>query len=141
MSKSNNESISLEELIKAIDDFKPNFIWKMYYWRIVPFAKKIKRTPKNIRWGWQRYKRGWSERDSWDAHAHISNVTCGMLTRIKERGISHPYGITPNEWDIILDKIIFAFKNIDDLEKSDEDEERIREGFELFTTYYLALWD
>lgn len=70
-----------------------------------------------------------------------------MLTLVSFQGIDRPDTVeTFEEWHEMLDKMIFAFEwHADDDRKYgrfDEAEyEKVKEGLQLFATFYGALWD
>jgi hypothetical protein len=75
--------------------------------------------PRMIRWFWQRGRRGYSDRDVWEFHYHISDVVYHGLLQLKK--YKHGYPATPepdtdkwdyNEkrWDDILDKMVAGWE-------------------------------
>jgi hypothetical protein len=71
-----------------------------------------------LKWFFQRGRRGWSDRDCWCLHAHIAKVLVDSLTHLKKIKIGIPAhiqkkGMTDDEgvkiWDDILDNMIYTF--------------------------------
>lgn len=65
------------------------------------------------------------------------------LVAYKEKAAGHPGGITQDEWDDILDKMIFAFERYtedDFIYTNDEDHKKMSEGMKLFAEWYHHLW-
>ena len=55
----------------------------------------------------------------------------------------YPSGISSEEWDLILNKMLWSFQEILKDEPTDFDEkycEKIQEGLDLFGKWYLHLW-
>lgn len=102
--------------------------------------------------------------DDWDAYSAdytLSLIIHPVLLKLKEMNKGHPADLTANEWDEILDKMIYAFEiksiffdSIDACEEHCNDnimcdeckqcttevQEKMQEGFELFGKYYEDLW-
>jgi hypothetical protein len=67
------------------------------------------------------------------------------LKYLKEYNQGMPTTLTPEEWDVIQDKMIYSFEFIvsDDsylYDEGDEQYERYKEGLVLFGKYLGALW-
>lgn len=82
-----------------------------------------------------------------DKHA-VPCDHCQDFSKLKKYEI--PKCLTKKEWNIILDKMIFAFQMIVDSENDikvfkkytmPKNEEKVREGLQLFSDYFRALWD
>lgn len=102
--------------------------------------------------------------DDWDAYSAdytLAYVIHPVLVKLKESNKGFPYGLTIQEWDEILDKMIYAFyikcnffdtsdacaEHCDGDITCDECKEccaevskKMKEGFELFGKYYEDLW-
>lgn len=110
----------------------------MFKWRLIK---------RKIRLLWQRLTRGWDDSDTWSLDYTIAKFTLPRLKRFQELKMSHPAFLTIEEWDDVLNKIIFALEVvIDDLDvKSDrelvnEDYVKMQEGLELLGAYFFHLW-
>jgi hypothetical protein len=134
-------------------------------YRIRNFFKKIfsKRT---YRFFWQRITRGWDDSETWSLDYNIIEYLVPRLERFRELHIDNPCDITFDEWNNILDEIIWSFKYIycvkdyggkfekkwiKDIEfdydnmiynKIDRDIkwERVLNGRKLFIQYFDDLW-
>lgn len=119
----------------------------------------------------QRGRRGWSDRDAWDADNYLSEIIVGLVRRQKN-GFGCPHELYDNtcvnnechKWHEILEEIAQGFEasqQIKDLSrhfewKKGEDgrikhemvEEKDKQlaakyerGMELFAKYFMNLWD
>lgn len=103
----------------------------------------------------ERADKGWSEYDFWNFHDYHSWMMISVLERFKT-GVGYPGGITWDEWTGILDEMIEGFKASLEMSNMDtydpkihksytewEDPLRVKyeRGMELFSKYYLSLWD
>lgn len=62
-----------------------------------------------------------------------------LLIQIDKNYLSYPSNFSSwEEWKEIVNKMIVAFKLISEFEEDNPD--KITEGLELFTKYYLHLW-
>ena len=80
-------------------------------------------------------------RDAWDLRSHAAEF---MLPRLHAMYpcSAHPGNMSPGEWDEILKTITNTFEMIaEDNIWSEEEEKIIKDGLELFSKWYLALWN
>jgi hypothetical protein len=97
---------------------------------------------------YQRITRGFSDDETWALDSTIIQFTLPRLKRFREITIAYPAGMTPEEWDEILGKMIKAMEdhyNEAELDCGTREERNklyaeTQEGFELFGKYFLALW-
>lgn len=102
---------------------------------------------QSIKFFWQRLTRGFDDSATWSMDIHLAELILPRLKRFKELNThTYPNGLTPEEWNIILDKMIFSFAyTLDDgrmfgaFEESEY--EKAKEGLGLFGQYFHALWD
>lgn len=94
----------------------------------------------------QRLERGFDDSETWNLDYTIS---CFILPRLKQFKVlnnTHPAMITLEEWNEILDKMIFALQyriEIDDIDVSTDSprmEEQHNEGLQLFAKWFDYLW-
>ena len=108
--------------------------------------------------------------DTWSLDHTLAYIIHPALVQIKEQSLGHPCGIAPSpenapdyqpakmnhscdnctcekEWNGILDKMIWSFKQVmdDDIlsfspEEYREYNKKVQEGLELFGKYYQNLW-
>jgi len=95
-------------------------------------------------WFWgQRLQRGFDDSITWSLDATVSEFLLPRLRRFKEINIAYPAGMTAEEWDQALDKMIAAFE-------FGASEERWldigpgyakhQEGLDLFAKHFWSLW-
>lgn len=105
------------------------------------FRIRFIRTPKYM---YQILTRGWCDSDTWSLDYTIAKFILPRLVRFKEINCSYPSNLTEKEWDNILAKMIVTFKIIasdGSWNISDEENEKVEEGLDLFRKYYFDLWD
>ena len=92
--------------------------------------------------------------DTWSMDDTLAPIILPMLVQLKETTHGHPADLTEQEWDEILDEMIWAFEqkcrddwmedydyNKWDSEGVKAHQERMTNGFRLFGTHYENLWD
>ena len=92
--------------------------------------------------------------DTWSMDSTLAPIILPMLVQLKETKHGHPADWTEQEWDEILDEMIWAFEqkcrddwmedydyNKWDSEGVKAHQERMTNGFRLFGTHYENLWD
>lgn len=77
------------------------------FYKITDFFKYL---PIEIKWFWQRGTRGYSDRDVWGIDDWFLNIIVPMLEQLKEVKHGYPLDLTSEQWDEILDRMIFCFK-------------------------------
>ena len=129
--------------VKIIDWLEENIWWKIeriWEWPREQFSE--------LKWFFQRGKRGWSDSDLWSLDGYLSSWLPAALKQLKEYKHSYPCNLTEKKWDKILDQMIEAFK-IDDkiglMEYKEKEYKKLdkirRKGLELFIEHYSDLWD
>ena len=93
----------------------------------------------------QRKVRGFDDSETWSLCSTIAKFTLPRLKRFKELKFCHPCNIDEKTWDTYLDEMIYAFeyavnKYDIDTEYSEEEFNRVLNGFKLFGEYFLDLW-
>lgn len=58
---------------------------------------------------WQRMTKGFANADTWDLNDYLAEVIYHALLRFKEVGHGYPGGMTEEEWNVVLDKMIAGF--------------------------------
>ncbi|MDA9302467.1 hypothetical protein N9Q27_00655 [bacterium] len=105
--------------------------------------------------------------DTWSMDHTLAHIITPMLVQLKETQHGYPADLTEQEWDDILDEMIWAFEqksrvdwDEDFYEYEDDDtqqfgvrlawedkegaiahQDRMSNGFRLFGKYYENLWD
>lgn len=105
---------------------------------------------RKIKYAYQRIVRGYDDRAKYSLYNFIVEISIPILKEYRNNDAGYP-GIfnSKEEWNVILDKIIFAFEII----KKDEywysenrktykkDVKTIKEGLSMFSKYFMQLWD
>ncbi|MCM1257958.1 MAG: hypothetical protein NC307_08915 [Roseburia sp.] len=114
---------------------KTNNIWNSYDFNMCGQGEKcklwakIKHIKRCLRWSRQRIVRGYSDSDIWDMYGYLQTLLPDMLQNLKDNRHGSPdflgenytndEGILVNEtcheeWDKILDRMIFLWKESDE---------------------------
>lgn len=148
-------STFLEEMDK---DMK---IWERIYYFFVRNWDRADRRLRNIKFFWQRGKKGYSDLDVWGFDAYLCKVMVGGLTKLIDNLHGHPYefGDThPDDplaaWSAVLKEMREGFEaahKIIDPHSVDDDyevmanykelEDKFNRGMDLFKKYFFDLWD
>jgi hypothetical protein len=91
---------------------------------------------------------GYANNDVWSLDYYLAKVISNSVRHLKEHLHGYPSGLTEDEWDEILEKIIIGFEaniKLDDVEyNSAEHKEKLKAfniGMKLFVKYFNNLWD
>lgn len=124
---------------------------------------------KQIKWFFQRGRRGWADCDWWSMHSYISDMMPELIRKLKG-GFGCPSEFYDKEaknnechrWNEILEEIAQGFeaakfldtygyhKWVDadkgkklevDMEAMENARQKMERGLELFSKHYLNLWD
>ena len=81
--------------------------------------------------------------DTWSMDCTLAMIIHPMLVQLKATQHGHPASLTEQEWDQILDEMIWAFGHKSkEMDAGDnETQERLTNAFMLFGKYYENLWD
>lgn len=103
--------------------------------------KDDKDDKREIKFSKQRLKRGFDDSETWSLYTTIASFIVPRLKRFKKVNNGYPANLTEEEWDTILDKMIFSFENCDH-DKLFEKEfyDKYEEGINLFAKYFMNLW-
>lgn len=109
--------------------------------------KTDKRYSRHIK---QLKTNGFTDSETWALDSVIAEFVVPRLIRFKEVNTGFPHGLTPESWDDIIDKIIFALDwslhceddKYDSLSKEEQEEnwKKYEEGMQLFAQYFRHLW-
>ena len=69
---------------------------------------------KKRKYNKQRIKRGFSDADTWDFCDFLLNQFTAGIKRFKELNNGYPLGLTKEDWDAILNEIIYHFTIVKD---------------------------
>lgn len=92
----------------------------------------------------QRKTRGFDDTELWSLDCTIcSFITPRLKAFIEKYSDSCPSILldNPDEWTLILHKMLYAFEHYSVNYQSDEDADKINEGLDLFRKYFNYLWD
>jgi hypothetical protein len=99
---------------------------------------------RSLRFFFQRITRGYDDSETWNLDCRLAEYILPRLKRFRQINPCYPTD-TPEEWDQILDQMIFAFEwyASDVCERdniNDETYQKVQRGMALFAEYYGALW-
>lgn len=108
------------------------------------FSLTDKKDDRETLYSQQRIERGFDDSETWSLSDTICRFTIPRLKRFKELNNGMPCGLTEDEWDIIIDKMILAMEllsrdNGSRLFSGDEDKQ-VNEGLDLFRERFMDLW-
>ena len=114
---------------------------------------------RKLKWRCQRFIRGWADEDTWDIDWWFIKTLSPMLKKFKEDNDSNPFKFSEEEWDTILDNMIYYLEGmneegavnqlysdganltVDDYKEiSNHMAESKQKFFELFVQYFYDLW-
>lgn len=107
--------------------------------------KLFRKYFRTIKFFFQRLFFGFSEEDTWSLDVHLGKLILPRLKLYKKLSICHPTDMEWEEWQKILDKMIYAFEFYATespwrLDIKEEDFLKAEEGLQLFGKYFPQLW-
>jgi hypothetical protein len=139
------KTYSLEK-VRAHRDATPRY--RKIYYALYRSLRKLRRLPREVKWVWQRGRRGWAECDSWSADEYLDRVFIGILNNLIECNCGHPTRLAEQEWLDILAQMRDGFIAAQEFRYSVKREEqrnldlaRFEAGMKLVTEYWFDLWD
>lgn len=143
---------------------RTNNIWNRYDFAMCGLGEKsklwakIKHIKRCLCWSKQRIVRGYSDFDTRNMHGYLQKLFPDMLQNLKDNCHGSPgflgenyindKGILVNEtchaeWDQILDRMVFLWKETDEDTHNLEQyrNERKDEAMGMLKQYFFALWD
>lgn len=117
-------------------------IFNPYVWKSI--IEKPLDLYLSIKWFIQRGKRGFADCDTWDFDIYLAKVIKEGVSQLKEEKYGLPCDLEEDEWNKILDSIIYTFteeENILDKNPYDNFDERKEKGWRLFREHFHSLWD
>ena len=148
--------------------FQSNFHFEPIKWSTwdkitIPFyraKRKIKNVYWNIRYGLQRMFKGYDSVDVFDAFEQFIERYTKILTDLKKYKNGFPCDMTEDEWDGIIDEMIYHLYYMNESNINKELEKYAPDGwlpclgttdeimykhkdefFKLFSKYFYNLWD
>jgi len=99
---------------------------------------------RSVRFFSQRLFRGFDDSETWNLDTRFAEHVLPRLKRFKQLKNGYPHNLTSEQWDIILDQMIFSFEwaASDYVERAEDMEtyQRVQEGLDLFGKWYQNLW-
>lgn len=142
---------------------KMNFFEKVWDVITTPYYKAkwwIKDTYWEIRYGFQRMFKGYDSVDTFETFAKFRERYIKILTEYRKHHIGYDAEMTEEEWDNIIDEMIYHLHYMDEETVTEELEKGVPDNwsaspktvncvldkhkdafFELFSKYFYHLWD
>ncbi len=110
-----------------------------YYW----FRRTITKIKRFFRRNFFRLRHGFNYEDCWNLDYSLAKWLLPRLKHLKANNCGYPWGMTIEEWEIILGKMVVAFELIleDDFWLIPEEKAKVEEGLDLFRKHFHNLWD
>jgi hypothetical protein len=143
-------------------DYRTQYRWPKFIEGLVEDLRDRDFIPwcikRRVKFWWQRQTRGFDDSETWSLDNTLAGMIWPRIARLKELNTGYPCDIAydygdeegPKKWNEYLDKMILAFKLIEEdkcffgepnwREKEEEQERKIDEGLDLFRKYYRNLW-
>ena len=122
------------------------FLYAAKHMSIARAISKIKyaTAERQRRFLWQRITRGWDDSETWSLDQPLAKLIAPRLRRFSELRGGHPHGMTDEEWDATIMKMVDAFEWYASEDrwgpKEFENIKKHQEGIELFAKHYAGLW-
>ena len=100
--------------------------------------------PKEIKWFYQRGRRGFSDRDVWSFDYYLADVISKGCRQLFEISHGYPFDLTEEKWKAILDTLSNEFADyvkMKDNADSKEFNKKMTTLFALFRKHFSHLWD
>ena len=129
----------------------------MPFWRV---KRWIKDTYWDIRYGFQRIFKGYDAVDTFETFAKFIERYSKILTEYRKYHVGYCGWMTEEEWDAVIDEMIYHLKYMDEMTVIEELERDVPDNwsasyktvgeildnhknkfFELFSKYFYHLWD
>lgn len=94
---------------------------------------------------WQRLTRGFDDTETWSLDSSLAMLILPRLKAFRDCKRGTPCDTTPEQWNIIIDKMMYSFEYHCDEDRkygrnTDEEYAKVEEGLKLFAEYYGHLW-
>lgn len=122
----------------------------VYYWPYRLWHNNIKSFPSEVKWFWQRGRRGYADCDVWDLHYYISTWLPKALRKLAKDCYGCPEKLLDRskrnqcwQWPRILKEMAKGFElSQDDKIWTDKEKmKKFKESMDLFKKYFFSLWD
>jgi hypothetical protein len=119
-------------------------IIKLWWFGLMRKTMTFRSTKYAVKFFFQRLFRGWDDSETWALDGSLAKLILPRLKRFKELNICFPQEFTEGEWDVVLDKMVFAFEWSASEKKYDwidaDEFKKVEEGLALFSKHYFSLW-
>lgn len=144
---------TVQDFLDSLEDYKPTLFEKIYW----PIYRFVSRRTYGLKKLYQRITTGFPHEQSWEFISWHSKIVVPRLKMLRKNLVGHPACLNSvEEWEEILDKIIWSFENVDNDPSPmpyrgkaikeyrailEEHQNKVQEGLDLFGKYYRGLWD
>jgi len=134
--------------------------YESLWYSLIRAKRKIKHFYWRVRYGFERMFKGYDSEDIFDMHAGFVKRYTKILTQYKKNHIGHPGTMTEEEWDGIVDEMLYHLHYMDENNVDEELQKGVPndwiptirttgvvmdkhkdEFFALFSKYFYNLWD
>ena len=110
----------------------------MTMWQFIGWLERLKYVPGSIIY---RIRKGFWQREAWDVASAIARFALPRLKEMRKDLHVYPPELTEEEWDNVLDEIIWAFAEHDNLGSDKVQLDRFDRALDLFGKYFWDLCD
>ena len=161
----NKKAIYVNELCKSSKGADPYGIPNVNFSILTDSNPKHKSDVESLtKYKNQRIERGFDDTETWNLDSTMAKFILPRLKRFKELHNGYPANLTPEQYDLYLDKMIYAFEQLSDEDASMDELENVfgednfkigdssyagaernrdvtvEEGLQLFAEYFQSLW-
>lgn len=140
------------ELFDTIEEFtnhlRERYKQRPWHYKVRAWSRRQKHSVdaqrNTIKWGWQRFRRGYSDSDVWNLGPWLAYMMPLALRELGSKLNGWPGDpMTFEEWEVIIEKIALAFEEAHNAssEFREIDDVVYNEGMDLFKKYLMHLWD
>lgn len=109
---------------------------------VVKLSVRLKQLLWSIKYAFQRAVRGYDDRAVFSLDTSFQGTYLAILKDFKANLHSYPGNMSPQQWNEVLDSLIFHLSRIEDDNLTyDEQEKSKNEFFKLFSEHFFDLWD
>lgn len=102
---------------------------------------------RSIVFWWQRQTRGFDDSETWSMDSSLAKLILPRLKRFQEVRAGYPANMTDEEWEKIIQEMIWGFQwfadgkqHSYDYVKEAHEANRANDAIDLFARYYSTLW-
>jgi len=122
------------------------------YWKIVRFI--VDTFTDQLKYAWQRAWRGYDDPELWNHHSTHNERMIEILQWYRDNRFGSPtindqdFNNCHEVWDCYLDRMIAGFESAEAISYHEYDEGELdfylsvmEDGLDIYSEYYLGLWD